>query len=42
MDRPSMEMADIIRKAGQKFIEHSRRWITGQHLKDFGGVSHFS
>ena len=28
-----MEMADIIRKAGQKFIEHSRRWITGQHLK---------
>jgi hypothetical protein len=33
MDRPLLEVADIIRTAGQKFIEHSRHWITGQHLK---------
>jgi Putative transposase/Transposase zinc-binding domain len=26
-------MADIIRCAGQAFIERSRRWINGQHLK---------
>jgi hypothetical protein len=33
MERPSLEVADIIRVAGEKFIEHSRRWLTGQHLK---------
>lgn len=33
MERPSLEVADIIRAAGEKFIEHSRRWLTGQHLK---------
>ena len=33
MDRPSLEMADIIRNAGQRFIERNRHWITGQHLK---------
>jgi putative transposase/transposase-like zinc-binding protein len=33
MERPPLEMADIIRTAGQKFIERSRQWITGRHLK---------
>ncbi len=33
MNRPSIEVADIIRAAGQKFIEHSRQWLTGAHLK---------
>jgi predicted Zn-ribbon and HTH transcriptional regulator len=33
MERPSLEVADIIRTAGVKFIERSRRWLTGQHLK---------
>jgi len=33
MERPSLEVADIVRAAGQKFIEHSRHWITGRHLK---------
>ena len=28
-----MEMADIVRYAGQGFIERSRRWINGQHEK---------
>jgi hypothetical protein len=33
MSRPPLEVADIIRAAGQKFIERSREWLTGQHLK---------
>jgi len=33
MSRPLLEMADIVRCAGQSFLEHSRRWINGQHLK---------
>lgn len=33
MSRPLLEMADIIRSAGQSFLDRSRSWITGQHLK---------
>jgi hypothetical protein len=33
MSRPLLEMADIVRYAGQGFIERSRRWINGQHEK---------
>jgi predicted Zn-ribbon and HTH transcriptional regulator len=33
MQRPTLEVADIVRAAGKQFIEHSRRWLTGQHLK---------
>ena len=33
MSRPLMEMADIVRCAGQSFVEHSRRWINWQHQK---------
>lgn len=33
MSRPPLEVADLIRAAGQKFIESSRQWLTGQHLK---------
>jgi predicted Zn-ribbon and HTH transcriptional regulator len=33
MNRPPLEMADIIRNAGESFRELSRRWITWQHLK---------
>jgi hypothetical protein len=33
MNRPLVEMADIVRCAGQAFIEHSRRWINWQHQK---------
>jgi hypothetical protein len=28
-----LELADIVRGAGQAFLEHSRRWITWQHQK---------
>jgi hypothetical protein len=33
MSRPPLELADIIRCAGQSFLEHSQRWINGQHQK---------
>ncbi len=32
-NRPLVEMADIVRCAGQAFVEHSRRWINWQHQK---------
>jgi putative transposase/transposase-like zinc-binding protein len=33
MNRPPLEVADIVRCAGQSFIERSRKWINGQHEK---------
>jgi len=33
MNRPPLEVADIVRYAGQSFIERSRKWINGQHEK---------
>lgn len=33
MQRPPLEVADIVRAAGKKFVENSREWITAQHLK---------
>ena len=33
MNRPPLEVADIVRCAGQSFIERSRKWINGQHQK---------
>src|SRR5271165_4653373 len=33
MSRPLLEMADIVRCAGQAFVERSRNWITWQHQK---------
>jgi len=33
MGRPPLEVADLIRAAGLRFIERSRKWLTGQHLK---------
>jgi hypothetical protein len=38
MSRPPLEVADLIRVAGQKFIEASRRWIAGQHLKVLAAI----
>jgi len=32
-NRPLVEMADIVRCAGQAFIERSRKWINWQHRK---------
>src|SRR6202162_4380016 len=33
MNRPPLEVADIVRCAGRSFIERSRKWINGQHEK---------
>src|SRR5450432_899015 len=33
MSRPPLEMADLVRSAGQTFVERSRHWITWQHQK---------
>src|SRR5437899_11528296 len=33
MNRPPLEVADIVRCAGQSFIERSRKWINSQHEK---------
>ena len=33
MNRPPVEVADIIRSAGDSFLDRSQRWITWQHRK---------
>ena len=33
MDRPSLEVADLVRAAGDAFIERSRKWISWKHVK---------
>lgn len=33
MQRPPLEVADLIRSAGDAFVERSRHWLTWQHLK---------
>src|SRR6202044_3590605 len=33
MDRPPLEVADLVRAAGDVFIERSRKWITWKHVK---------
>jgi hypothetical protein len=33
MNRPQLEVADIIRSAGASFLEKSQHWITWQHRK---------
>ena len=37
MNRPPLEVADIVRCAGQSFVERSRKWINGQHEKVLDG-----
>jgi len=33
MSRPPLEVADLVRAAGNAFIERSRKWITGKHVQ---------
>ena len=33
MSRPPLEVADLVRAAGDAFIERSRTWITWKHIK---------
>jgi hypothetical protein len=39
MNRPPLEVADIVRSAGQSFVERSRKWINGQHEKVLLAIS---
>lgn len=38
MNRPLLEVADLIRAAGQRFVERSRHWLTGQHRKVLAAI----
>ncbi len=40
MTRPPLEVADIIREAGQSFIENNRGWLTWLHLKVLRAIEH--
>jgi predicted Zn-ribbon and HTH transcriptional regulator len=40
MNRPPLEVADIVRCAGQSFLEHSQRWMNWQHLKVLLAITH--
>jgi hypothetical protein len=33
MNRPPLEVADLVRAAGDAFLERSRQWITWKHVK---------
>ena len=33
MSRPPLEVADLVRAAGNSFIERSRKWISWKHVK---------
>jgi hypothetical protein len=38
MIRPPFEVADIVRTAGQKFIDNNRSWLTGLHRKVLSAI----
>jgi hypothetical protein len=39
MNRPPLEVADLVRAAGDAFIERSRKWITWKHVKVLLAIS---
>jgi hypothetical protein len=39
MNRPPLEVADIVRAAGHSFVERSRKWINGQHKKVLSAIT---
>lgn len=39
MNRPPLEVADIVRAAGYSFVERSREWINGQHQKVLSAIT---
>ena len=38
MDRPSLEVADLVRAAGQAFLESTHGWLTPQHGKTLRAI----
>ena len=39
MERPPLEVADLVRAAGQGFLVRSRKWLRGQHLKVLSAIA---
>ena len=39
MSRPLLELADIVHYAGDSFMEQSRGWINGQHMKVLAAIT---
>ena len=39
MPRPPLEVADLVRAAGERFVETSRGWLNRQHLKVLSAIS---
>lgn len=40
MNRPPLEVADIVRAQGNRFIENNRRWINALHCKVLRAIAH--
>jgi Putative transposase/Transposase zinc-binding domain len=40
MNRPPLEVADIVRTQGNRFIENNRRWINALHCKVLRAIAH--
>src|SRR6202140_309609 len=40
MPGPPVEVADVIRTAGESFYEHSQKWFTWLHLKVLNAILH--
>jgi hypothetical protein len=40
MNRPPLEVADIVRAQGNRFIENNRRWIGTLHCKVLRAIAH--
>jgi hypothetical protein len=38
MPRPPLEVADLVRAAGERFLERSRGWLSGQHRKVLSAI----
>ena len=36
---PPLEVADLVRAAGERFVERSRGWLSGQHLKVLSAIT---
>ncbi len=39
MQGPPLEVADLVRAAGERFVERSRNWLSGQHLKVLSAIT---
>ncbi len=40
MQRPPLDVADLVRAAGKRFVEKSRGWLNWQHLKVLLAIGH--